>query len=99
MRIAYVPEVANDLVAAKVWYETRAAGLGEDFLRMAFAAFSEIEEFPEKNEVAYKIFRRSLLRRFPYCIYYIITHNLIRVYGVYHSSRDPQTIKQLLDVR
>jgi hypothetical protein len=99
MRVSYVPEVAVDLALARDWYESRAPGLGEDFLRMAYVAFSELGEFPAKHEAVYNLFRRTLLRRFPYSIYFLVTRDMITVYGVFHSSRDPRAIKQLLDVR
>ena len=99
MRVLYVPEVAVDLAVARDWNERRVPGLGEDFLRMAYAAFSELGEFPAKHGAAYNLFRRILLRRFPYSVYFLITRDVITVYGVFHSSRDPQAIKQLLSVR
>jgi len=99
MRVVYVPEVAADLSVARDWYERRAPGLGADFLRMAYAAFSDLGEFPESRQTVYNLFRRALLRRFPYSVYYLSEHDLITVYGVFHSSRDPQVISHLLDER
>lgn len=96
MRVAYVPEVADDLNDAREWYEKHAPGLGEDFIRMAYAAFAELGEFPAKHEVVYNRLRRILLRRFPYCVYFLVTRNLVTVYGVFHSSRDPRAIRQAL---
>ncbi|MEI6168770.1 MAG: type II toxin-antitoxin system RelE/ParE family toxin [bacterium] len=99
MRVAYVPEVADDLVGARAWYENRAPGLGEDFLRMAYASISELSEFPHSNGTVHNVFRRALLRRFPYSVYYYVSQDVITVYGVFHSSKDPQAIRQLLDIR
>jgi len=99
MRVSYAPEVAVDLAGARDWYESRAQGLGEDFLRMAYAAFSELDEFPEKHETVHNGFRRALLRRFPYSVYYLVACDTITVYGVFHSSREPQAIRKILEVR
>ncbi|MEI8140761.1 MAG: type II toxin-antitoxin system RelE/ParE family toxin [bacterium] len=99
MRVAYAREVADDLAGARTWYESRAPGLGEDFLRMAYATISELGEFPYSNGTVYNSFRRALLRRFPYSVYYFVSHDVITVYGVFHSSKDPQVIRQLLDTR
>ena len=99
MLVSYAPEVADDLADAREWYEDRSPGLGEDFLRMAYTAFSELSEFPEKHEAVYNLFRRTLLRRFPYSVYYCVMRDAIIVYGVFHSSRNPQAIKKLLEVR
>lgn len=99
MRISYVPEIAGDLADARDWYESRADGLGEDFIRMAYAGFEELLEFPEKYEEVYGVFRRALLRRFPYSIYYVASEDAVVVYGVFHSARDPQSIVVTLGYR
>ncbi|NLX25864.1 MAG: type II toxin-antitoxin system RelE/ParE family toxin [Lentisphaerae bacterium] len=99
MRMLYVPEIARELADARDWYESRSDGLGEEFIRMAYAAFDELQEYPEKYEVVYAPFRRALLRRFPYSIYYHYAPDTITVYGVFHSSRDPQRVLQMLGTR
>ena len=99
MRILYVPEIIDDLADVRDWYESRSDGLGEEFIRMAYAAFEELLEFPGKYEEIYEPFRRALMRRFPYSIYYHCSVDAITVYGVFHSSRDPDRIAQLLGTR
>ncbi len=99
MWIFYAPEVADDLASARDWYESRSSGLGEDFLLMDYAAFSELSEFLEQCVVIYSHFRRALLRRFPYSVYYLVAQDAVTVYGVFHSSRDPQAITGMLNGR
>ncbi len=99
MRILYVPEIIDDLADVHDWYESRSDGLGEDFIRMAYAAFEELLEFPEKYEEVCGLFRRALMRRFPYSIYYHCSVDSITIYGVFHSSRDPERIVQMLGAR
>lgn len=99
MRIYYVPEITGDLADARDWYEIRSDGLGEEFIRMVYAAFEELAEFPEKYEEVYGPFRRALIRRFPYSIYYHYSPDTITIYGVFHSSRDPWRIAQMLGTR
>lgn len=99
MQALYAPEVATELTDAHDWYESRAGGLGEEFLRMAYAAFEELVEFPEKYEVVYGSYRRALLRRFPYSLYYVIGQDAITVYGAFHTSRDPHVVTEALDNR
>ena len=55
MNVFYAPEIADELVDARDWYECRAKGLGEEFLRMAYAAFEELTEFPEKLEAILRL--------------------------------------------
>lgn len=95
MRIFYVPEIADDLADVRDWYESRSDGLGGEFIRMAYAGFEELQEFPEKSEEVYGSFRRALMRRFPYSY----TSDAVTVYGVFHTSRDPQRVVQMLGTR
>ena len=37
--VRFVPEVEEDLFAGYSWYEEKAAGLGEEFIRMFYAGF------------------------------------------------------------
>jgi plasmid stabilization system protein ParE len=41
-------------------------------------------------------YRRSLVRRFPYAIYYEDAEGTVIVYGVFHTSRDPGKWRQRL---
>jgi hypothetical protein len=41
-------------------------------------------------------FRRRLLRRFPYAIYFMVVGDQIVVYALFHCARDPRTIKAKL---
>lgn len=99
LRILYVPEIVEDLADARDWYESRSDGLGDEFIRMAYAAFEELTEFPEKYEEVYGMHRRALMRRFPYSIYYQTGSDDITVYAVFHSSRDPALVTSTLDAR
>jgi plasmid stabilization system protein ParE len=98
MRILYVPEIINDLEDARNWYESCSNGLGEDFIHRTYSLFEELLLFPERHEKVYGCFRRALINRFPYSIYYHFSEDTIIIYGVFHSSRDPvQIIKRLGD--
>ena len=99
MQILYVPEVAEDLAEARDWYETRSDGLGIEFIRMAYAVFAELQEFPAKDEEVYGSFRRALLSRFPYSIYYYCVDDVITVYGLFHAARDPRWTMGVLGAR
>lgn len=99
MRILYVPEIIEDLADARDWYESRSDGLGDEFIRMAYAAFEELTAFPEKYEEVHGVHRRALMRRFPYSIYYQTHPDHITVYGAFHSSRDPALITSTLENR
>lgn len=97
--LRFLPEVEEDVVAGHAWYEGKSRGLGEDFLRMFYAYASEIPRAPLLYPIIYSKFRRRLLRRFPYAIYFMIENGQIIVFGLFHCARDPRTIKTKLQDR
>ncbi|MBI4681100.1 MAG: type II toxin-antitoxin system RelE/ParE family toxin [Nitrospirae bacterium] len=97
--LRFLPEVEEDVINGYVWYETKSRGLGEDFLRMIFACSNEIQWNPSLYPKTYKDFRRRLLRRFPYAIYFTIEDNHIVVFGLFHCARNPQGINETLQER
>ena len=90
--IKFRPEVEDDAISAYHWYEDKSTGLGEEFLRMFYANAFELVRNPLIYRKTYKNFRRRLLRRFPYAIYFVIENHKIIVFGVFHTARDPRKI-------
>jgi len=95
----FLPEVEEDVFAGYSWYEEKARGLGEEFLRMFYACANDITRNPLLYQKVYGEFRRRLLRRFPYAIYFRIAQNEILVVGLFHCARDPRTIRLRLSDR
>ena len=94
--VTYTPEAALDVAEAYDWYESREPGLGEDFLRCVEACALMIQRHPQMFPVAVDEFRRALIRRFPVEIFYESAGDGIRIYSVFHCSRDPQKWRQRL---
>lgn len=94
--LRFLPDVEEDIMAGYAWYEEKAPGLGEDFLRMFYAGTGEIRWNPLLYSKMYREFRRCLLRRFPYAIYFRIEGSEIIVFGLFHCARDPRTIRAQL---
>lgn len=97
--LRFLPEVEDDAIDGYSWYETKSPGLGEDFIRMLYACASDISRNPLLYQKVYGEFRRCLLRRFPYAIYFIIEKDLVIVTGLFHCVRDPRTVKSKLQSR
>jgi plasmid stabilization system protein ParE len=81
------------LTDAAAWYEERLPGLGHRFLDEVAAAFSAIAETPSMFPTVHRNTRRSLIRRFPFGVYYRIEGGEIVVVAVMHASRDPHRWK------
>ncbi len=84
------PEAEGDLQDALEWYEEQRAGLGEEFLVEAEATFDRIIENPELYAVVHGDIRRTLTKRFPYGVFFVIEHGAVIVLAVLHAKRDPK---------
>ena len=84
------PEAVQDLDEAYGWYESHRVGLGEEFLSCVDACVQEICRFPDMFVKVHKGYRRSLVRRFPYAVFYEHLGGKILVYCVFHTSRSPE---------
>jgi len=90
------PEAELDIVRAYVWYEDRRAGLGEEFLSSVDACLESIRRRPEMYPVVHQDYRRSLIRRFPYAVFYDQWAPTVTIYAVFHTSRDPDKWRERL---
>ncbi len=95
-RVIYTPEADDDIGESYDWYESREPGLGEDFLRCVEACVLGIQRHPELYPVAVDEFRRALIRRFPFEIFYEVAGDHLTVYSVFHCSKDPQKWRKRL---
>jgi plasmid stabilization system protein ParE len=95
-KLIFAPEVEQDLAEASAWYESRRASLGEEFLSCVDACIAVILRMPDMQAVVYKQYRRALVRRFPYAVFYEYQARTITVYAILHCSRDPEKWRQRL---
>ena len=90
--LRFLPEVEEDAIAGYAWYEAKAPGLGEDFLRVFYGGAGEISHHPLSYPRVHGEIRRRLLRRFPYAAYFTVEGNVVVVLGLFHCARDPRTL-------
>lgn len=90
------PEAEQDVAEAYAWYEGRRVGLGEEFLSCVDACIEAIRRTPEMHTIVYENYRRGLVRRFPYGVFYECAKDRLTVYCVFHTSRDPEKWRQRL---
>lgn len=94
--LSFAPEVEQDIADAYGWYEGQRSGLGEEFLTCVEACIETIRRTPAMYAVVHESYRRGLIRRFPYALFYEPVGNRVTVYGVFHTSRDPDKWRQRL---
>ena len=67
--LRFLPDVEEDIFAAYSWYEGKARGLGEEFLRVFYASCGNLLRNPLLYRKVHLDVRRCLLRRFPYALW------------------------------
>src|SRR5437870_8727410 len=90
------PEAEQDIDEAYAWYERRRVGLGEEFLTCVDACIQAIRRTPEMHPLVHENYRRSLVRRFPYAVFYEYADDKVVVYCVIHTARDPAKWRERL---
>ncbi len=88
-QILVQPAAEADIVEAALWYESRAAGLGSEFLRSVDVSIAAIGRTPNVFPRIRGDIRRALLRRFPFALYFVLEPPAIRVIACLHARRDP----------
>jgi toxin ParE1/3/4 len=96
VRIDVTVEAENDLASAFAWYENRRFGLGEDFLSSVDVTLARIRRHPELYAKVYRDYRRAIVRRFPYAVFYEYVADNVTVYAVFHTAQDSHKWRQRL---
>lgn len=97
--LRFLPAVTEDIMAAYTWYEEKAIGLGEEFLRIFYAHMASIRRVPLIYSKVHQEFRRGLLQRFPYAVYFRIDSETVIIFGVFHCARNPSIVIESLGNR
>ncbi len=84
------PEAEQDIAEAYAWYEKQRAGLGEEFMSCVDACVHGICRTPQMHGIVHENYRRGLLRRFPYAVFYEYVDETVIVYCVFHTSLEPE---------
>lgn len=88
-RLAVRPEAEVDALEAASWYDGEREALGTEFLAELRATFARIEEGPLRFPIVFQEFRRAILRRFPFGVFFIVEAELATVLAITHLHRHP----------
>ena len=94
--IELLPEAIHDASAAYHWYEGRATGLGDEFMRCLEDCLLSIRRMPLGFQKVKGKYRRALVRRFPYAVFYAASKKKVVVYSVFHCSQNPSKWRERL---
>ena len=67
-----------ELSEAKLWYDSQLPGLGEIFLKEADKVLKKLEDSPEIFPLYYRGFRRLMMHRFPYKIFFRVAVSKVK---------------------
>jgi plasmid stabilization system protein ParE len=83
-----------DLIDIADWYYLQRKGLEQEFILSFEVALHRLTRNPLGYSPGYKKSRSIFLQRFPYKIIFGVYGTIIKVYAVYHHSRNPKLIKK-----
>jgi hypothetical protein len=85
-----------ELAEATAWYNQLRYGLGDDLVLCTEQAFERILEYPEAFPVIFPDVRRSIIRRFPYGVFFRIRHVRIEVEAIFPLRANLAYLKERL---
>lgn len=69
-KLLFADEARTDFISAAQWYEEQRKGLGAQFDLVVEAKLSYIRKSPEIFPITYQQYRRALVKRFPFAIFF-----------------------------
>jgi plasmid stabilization system protein ParE len=87
----FAPGARDEFDAAVEWYESQSAGLGWRFVEAIDEIVTRIRELPDGFPTweEDRRFRKAVVRRFPYVLFYRELTEAIEVVAVAHGARGP----------
>ena len=86
------PEAKRDIREARTWYQEISPEFGNAFVRGLDQAIALAQQYPLAFPLVRRTFRRVLLRRFPYAVFYHVGGQQIVIVAVLHQARDPEML-------
>lgn len=90
MKLRYTDRAKDDVGLSFAWYERQRRGLGFEFLDCVEAAIRSIQDNPKLYKIFYDNFRGTVVRRFPFSIYYTIEGDEVVVHAIFDSRQHPK---------
>ena len=89
IRLEVRPEAEFDALEAASWYDGERERLGTEFLAELRTTLARIEAGPLRFPLVFGEFRRAILHRFPYGVFFVGEGELATVLAITHLHRDP----------
>lgn len=93
MIVSITSDAEGDIVEGYLFYERQSPGLGDYFRSCLIADIDSLTYYGGIHEVEHG-FHRALSKRFPFCIYYALSDDVVLVVAVIDARRDPSWIRR-----
>jgi toxin ParE1/3/4 len=98
-RLLTLKEVTLDLQVIYGYYSEISERLADDFVSEIRNSFFILEKYPFISTYYHKDFRRIIVNRFPYKIFYKVKNDVVYVYGILHEKQHRHSISKVLKKR
>ena len=88
-------DALQDIQEATDWYNKAGKGLGTRFQKQVKAQINTLSKSPLVYGIRYSTVRCMLIKKFPFLVHFTADEKtlLIKVFGVFHTSRNPEIWK------
>ncbi len=94
MQILYRIEAERDVAEARKWYTQQGSNLGHAFQAALQRAEKVLRRHPAAFPIAHGEYRRMVLRRFPYAVYYRpLDDARLEIVAVLHQRQDADVLR------
>lgn len=90
LHVVFRPRAEDEALEVRRWYESRRAGLGQEFGQALDTLVARIAANPLVFPRVHNETRRAVLSRFPYAIYFRVAEDtvvVLAIHGRQHPSR------------
>ena len=99
MNVRFLKACLTEIEDALTWYGTQSPELPERVLKEIADAVEKLGPFPEAFHLAIPPYRRILLSKFPYSLFFRVESGEIILVAFFHQQSDPQKWRSLLKNR
>ena len=97
MKIEITLSASDDVAGGHQFYEIQEAGLGHYFESSIMSDIRSLQVYAGIHEIRFEEYHRKIARHFPYAIFYRIEDEVIRVYAILDTRRNPDMISERLN--
>ena len=90
--VIFLNRAFNEFADSKEYYESRQKGLGDKFSKEVYETVDRIKENPYQFPKSVKNLHSARLITFPFLIFFDVKELVVRVFSVFHTSRDPENL-------